>query len=85
MYNFSAFLGRGGRTVDSPVPVLIGLPDHLIDLVVCQLFTDGRHHVAEFCRGDEAVVVTIEDLERFSDFFLGIGILHFACHHGEEL
>lgn len=73
------------RTVDSPIAVLVGFPDHLIDLIVRQLFPNGRHDVAEFGRRDEAVVVTIEDLERFPDFFLGIGILHFARHHGQEL
>ena len=59
--------------------------------------------MAQFSSGDEAVVVTVENLfrnkqldidlrersvsnlEGFSDLFLGVGVLHLAGHHGQEL
>jgi hypothetical protein len=50
------------HTVNTSVTVLIGLTDHLIDLIVSQLLTDGGHDVAELGGGNEAVVVAVEDL-----------------------
>jgi hypothetical protein len=54
---------EGMHTVDASVTVLVGLPNHLIDLVVGQLLADGRHDVSQLSSGDEAVVITVEDLE----------------------
>lgn len=49
-------------TVDATITVLIGLTDHLVNLVVSELLADGGHDVTELGGRDEAVVVTIEDL-----------------------
>ncbi len=51
--------GRGGRTfvIHLAVAVDVGLPDHLVDLLVGQLFAEVRHDVAKFGGGDEAVAV----------------------------
>ena len=40
---------------------------------------------AQFSGGDKAVVVAVEDLERFSDLLLGDGVLRLPDHHREEL
>jgi hypothetical protein len=89
------------RTIDSSITILISLSDHLIDLIICQLLANGRHDMTELSSRDEAIVITIEDLndqhplsldfadrahlERLSDLLLGVGILHLSCHHCEEL
>jgi hypothetical protein len=52
-------------TINSPVTILISLADHFINFVVGQLFANGCHNMSKFSRRDEAVVVAIEDLERF--------------------
>ena len=72
-------------TVDSTITILIGLADHLINLIIGQLLTNGGHDVAELGSRDEAIVIAVEDLESFSDFFLGIRVLHLSRHHGKEL
>ena len=41
--------------------------------------------MAELGGGDEAVAVLVEDLEGLEDLLLGVGVLHLAGHHGEEL
>lgn len=51
-----------GRTVDSPITILISLSDHLINLIICQLLTNGCHDMTELSGRDEAVVITIENL-----------------------
>ena len=53
-------------TVDTPIAVLVGLADHLVNLVVSQLLADRGHDVAKLGRRDEAVVITVEDLCRNS-------------------
>jgi hypothetical protein len=50
------------HTVNATIAVLIGLPDHLVDLLVRELLADRGHDVAEFGCGDEAVVVAVKDL-----------------------
>jgi hypothetical protein len=50
------------RTIDTSITILIGLSDHLIDLIICQLLSDGCHDMAKLGSGDESIVVTIEDL-----------------------
>lgn len=54
--------GRENRTVDSPVAVLVGLTNHLVNFVVCKLLADRGHDVTQLSRGDESVVVAVEDL-----------------------
>ena len=71
--------------VDLTVAVDVGLPDHLVDLLVGELLPKVGHDVTELGGGDEAVAVLVEDLEGLEDLLLGVSILHFAGHHGEEL
>lgn len=78
-------LSHAQLTVDPSVAVLVSLPDHLIDLVIGELLADAGHDVPELSGGNEAVVVTVEDLEGLANLLLGVGILHLARHHGEEL
>jgi hypothetical protein len=59
IFRLVARTGRGGRTfvIHLAVAVDVGLPDHLVDLLVGQLFSEVRHDVAKFGGGDEAVAV----------------------------
>lgn len=41
--------------------------------------------MAKLSGRDKTVVVAVKDLEGLSDLFLGVGILHLAGHHGQEL
>jgi hypothetical protein len=53
-------------TVNSSITILIGLSDHLINLIIRQLLTNGCHDMTKLSSRDEAVIVTIEDLSRNS-------------------
>lgn len=50
-------------TVNSSITILVSLSDHLINLVICQLLSNGCHDVTELSSGDEAIVITVKDLE----------------------
>lgn len=50
------------RTINSSVPVLVSLSDHLIDFVIGQLLPNGGHDVAQLSSRNESVIVTIEHL-----------------------
>jgi hypothetical protein len=76
---------RKQHTVNPSVTILVSLSDHLVDLVVGELLADAGHDVSKLSGGDEAVVVAVEDLESLADLLLGVGVLHLARHHGEEL
>ena len=52
------------RTVNAAIAVLVGLADHLVDLVVSKLLADGGHDVAQLSGGNETVVITVENLNR---------------------
>jgi hypothetical protein len=52
----------GPHTVNSSITILISLPNHLINLIICQLLTNGCHDMTELSGGDETIIVTIEDL-----------------------
>ena len=71
--------------VDVTITINISLSDHLIDFLISQFLTKGGHDLSELSGGDELVSISIEDLEGFSEFFLGIGVLDLSGHQGEEL
>lgn len=71
--------------VNLSVAVDIGLPDHLVHLLVGELLAEVGHDVAQLSRGDEAVAVLVKDLEGLLDLLLRVGVLHLAGHHGQEL
>jgi len=71
--------------VDLAITIDISLADHLIDLLVGELLAEVCHDVAELGGGDETIAVLVEDLERLLDLLLGVGVLHLARHHGQEL
>merc|ERR1719517_267161 len=66
--------------IDLAVPVDVCLADHLIDLLICELFPEIGHHMAELGRTDEAVAVAVEDLECFDQLLLCVCVLHLPCH-----
>lgn len=51
-------------TVNSSITVLVSLSDHLINLVICQLLTDGGHNMTKLSSGNETIVVAVKDLCR---------------------
>jgi len=56
-------LRREEPTINAAVAILVGLPNHLINFVIRELLTDRGHDVAELSSRDEAIVVTVKDLE----------------------
>lgn len=62
--------------VDDPSPVRVGLPDHLINLIIGELLTQVGHDVSEFRGGDGAVALSVEHPESFDDLLLRVGVLH---------
>jgi len=71
-------------TINASIAILVGLADHLVNLVISQLLANRGHDMTELGGGDEAVVVAVEDLEGLSDLLFGVSVLHLASHHGEE-
>lgn len=49
--------------VNAAIAILISLADHFVDLIVSELLADGSHDMAKLGSGNEAVVVTVEDLD----------------------
>jgi hypothetical protein len=66
------------------VTIDIGLTDHLIHLLVGQLFAEVGHDVSQFGCGNESVSVSIEDLEGLNELLFCVCIFHFSCHEGQE-
>ncbi len=66
------------------VTVNICLTDHLIHLLVSQLFSKVCHNVPQLGSRDETVSVSIEHLECFDEFLLSISVLHFSCHERQK-
>lgn len=50
------------HTVNTTITILVSLADHLVNLIIGQLFANGSHHVAQLGGRDKAVVVAIEHL-----------------------
>ena len=48
-------------------------------------FSEIGHDVAQLGSADEAVAITIEDLEGFNQLLFSVGILHLARHQRQEL
>merc|ERR1719517_127415 len=58
--------------IDLPVPVHVGLADHLVHFFVGQLLPEIGHHVSKLCCADEAIAVAIEDFERLDQLLLRV-------------
>merc|ERR1719203_1429887 len=71
--------------VDLPIAVDISLADHLVDLLIGELFPEVGHDMAKLCCTDEAIAITIEDLESLDELLLRVRVLHLACHQRQEL
>jgi hypothetical protein len=69
-------------TINAAITVGVGLPDHLIDLIISKLLADRGHDVAQLGGGDEAVVVTVEDLSNVSQRTCGS---YLECTYLESL
>merc|ERR1712107_5922 len=49
--------------VDLTIPVNVCLPDHLINLLVCQFFTEVCHHMAQLSSTNETIAIFIKNFE----------------------
>merc|ERR1719198_1341072 len=58
--------------VDLPIAINISLTDHLVDFLIGELLTQVGHNVTQFSRTDEAIAITIKNLEGLDQFFLGV-------------
>jgi hypothetical protein len=50
--------------VNLTIAVQVGLFDHIVDLLLRQPLPQAGHHVAQFVRRYQAVVVLVEDPEK---------------------
>merc|ERR1719195_624702 len=71
--------------IDLSITIHISLTNHLINLLIGQLLAQICHHMTKLSCADEAVSITVEDLECLDKLFFGVRVLHLACHQGQEL
>uniref|UniRef100_A0A6V2M3V7 Uncharacterized protein n=1 Tax=Ditylum brightwellii TaxID=49249 RepID=A0A6V2M3V7_9STRA len=71
--------------VDLTISINIGLADHLINLLISELFPKVGHDVTQFGSRDEAISVLVENLEGLKNFLLTVCVLHLASHHCQKL
>merc|ERR1712100_267667 len=71
--------------VDLSVTVDVSLSDHLVDLLVSELLTEGGHDLPQLGGRDELVSISVEDLEGLAELLLGVGVLDLSGHQREEL
>uniref|UniRef100_A0A2P2LAZ9 Calmodulin n=1 Tax=Rhizophora mucronata TaxID=61149 RepID=A0A2P2LAZ9_RHIMU len=71
--------------VDLPITIHIGLTDHLIDFLICQLLPKICHDMPELSSRDEAILVLVEHSEGLLELLLRISVLHLAGHQIKEL
>merc|ERR1719345_159452 len=71
--------------IDLTIAIDICLPDHLINLLIGEFFSEIGHDVTQLCGTDEAIAVTVKHLEGLNQFFLRVCVFHLACHQGKKL
>merc|ERR1719384_2568704 len=71
--------------VDLTVTINICFTNHFIYLLVGEFFPEIGHDMAQLCRADESIPITIENFEGFDEFLFGVCILHFSSHERQEL
>lgn len=72
--------GEVRLTVNRAVSVQVGVPDHLLNLLVRGALAEGEEHLAQLRGRDGAAVVLVEDLEGGDELLLGVGV--FARRRG---
>merc|ERR1719215_2275538 len=55
--------------VDLSVAINVGFPDHFINLLIGELLTQVCHDMAQLCCADEAITITVKNLEGFDQLF----------------
>jgi hypothetical protein len=65
---------RGGYklTVNTSITITVRLADHLIDLIIGELFTHRFHDMAELSSRNKTVAITIENLTKSCLDMLGL-------------
>merc|ERR1719203_70710 len=88
----SASLGSLGHhhldelfVVDLPIAVDISLADHLVHLLIGELFPEIGHDMAKLCCTDEAIAIAIEHLESLDELLLRVRVLHLTRHERQKL
>merc|ERR1712118_111856 len=71
--------------IDLPISINISFTDHLINLLIGQLFSKVCHHVPQLRSTNESIAITIKHLEGLNQLFFGVCILHLPGHQGKEL
>merc|ERR1712196_552130 len=64
---------------------MVGLVDHVLELLVVDVLTELLSNTSEVAEGDLVGVVIIEELEDLLDVLAGVLLAHLASHHLEEL
>merc|ERR1711925_52771 len=67
------------------ITINVSFPNHLINLLVCELLTQVRHDMPQLCSTDEAIAITVEHVESLNELFLSVCVLHLSCHQREKL
>ncbi len=78
---------HGGELLvaDLAVPVQVGLPDHLVDLLLAEVLAQGAHDLAELLCADVSVAVAVEHAEGLADVVGALVLLDLLGHHRQEL
>merc|ERR550514_2496951 len=71
--------------VDLSVTINICLPDHFINFLIRELFSEVGHHMPQLRSADEPVAVPVKYLESLDELFLSVCVLHLSCHQRQEL
>ena len=71
-------------TINTPIPILIRLANHLLNLLVRQILPDTLHQLAQLGGVDGAVVVFVEDAEGGAEFGVRVGLGDFVGHYCGE-
>merc|ERR1719502_551738 len=71
--------------IDLTLPIHVCFSDHLINLLVCQLFTKVCHDMAQLCSADKTVSIFVKNFESLNKLLLRVNIFHFTCHKRQEL
>ena len=71
--------------IDLSIAIEVGLLNHLVNLLVCQLLPHLGHHIPQLCRGDEAIAVLVKDTKCVISVLLAGAVRHLPGHLVDEL
>merc|ERR1719240_1590894 len=71
--------------INLTIPINVRFSYHLINLLICQLFTEVCHYMAQLCSTDKTITIFVENFESLNKLLLSVNIFHFPCHERQEL